>query len=371
MSENIIDMVKGQLGGGTLNKLSSYLGESNETTQFGLGAAIPTLLAGLTHTASTPEGAQKLSAAAAEHENVVSNFGDSIASQGGSLATKGSSMFSSLLGGGMASGLTSVLGRFTGLKSGTASNLIGLCMPLVLGVLGKHQRSAGLSPAGLSGFLTSQKQNIAGAMPSGLSSMLGSIPGLSGFAKAPQEEVGAAKKAVYEREPRVTRAEPVGEVRPRRWGLGIAAVAAAVALALWGVSRRTHETTRVAQNQTINEPAGSAAPSAPALKTGLNETLADLNTTLNGITDSNSADKAMPRLDQINSKLADLHSNWDKLPDSAKPSVASSLHTEQINDKIANLRTVSGVGDKLKPVLDQIEQHLSSFTAGPTPTGNQ
>src|SRR5437870_2630007 len=112
MSVNIIDMVKSQLGGAAVNKLSSFLGESSENTQSALGATVPTLLAGLTHAASTPEGAQKLSDAAAEHENALSNFGDSISSQGESIASKGSSALSSLLGGGMSSGISSVLGRF-------------------------------------------------------------------------------------------------------------------------------------------------------------------------------------------------------------------------------------------------------------------
>jgi len=176
MSINIVDLVKNQLTGANLGKLSSFLGESSDRTQTAVGAAIPTLLAGFTNAASTPEGAQRLSDAAVEHESFADNYGDAVSSQGASLASKGSAGLSSLLGGGMLSNISSVLGRFTGLKSGSTSSLLGLLTPIILGVLGKHARSTGLNASGLAGFLGSQKESIAAAMPAGLSSMLGTIP---------------------------------------------------------------------------------------------------------------------------------------------------------------------------------------------------
>ncbi len=375
MSVNIIDMVKSQLGGAAVNKLSSFLGESSENTQSALGATIPTLLAGLTHAASTPEGAQKLSDAAAEHENALSNYGDSISSQGESIASKGSSALSSLLGGGMSSGIASVLGRFTGLSGSTTSRLIGLATPLLFGILGKYQRSTGLNATGLSGFLSSQKQNITGAMPAGLSSMLGSIPGLSGFAKTEAPEVGATEKTAYERPTydtsRKVEAEPVG-ASGKKWGIGVAAALAALGL-VWAVSNhRRAEEPRVAQTTPmITEPAGSQTPQVSSLKSGLNETLSSVNTTLNGITDPASADKAMPELNQLNGKLTDLHSSWDTLPDAVKSTAASPIQSMSgtINDSIAKVRAMPGVGDKLKPVLDELDKNLSGFNmASPAPT---
>src|SRR5437879_4974782 len=59
MSANIVELISSQIGGST-NRLSSLLGESPERTQQLAGAAVPTLLAGLTHVASTPEGAHRL-----------------------------------------------------------------------------------------------------------------------------------------------------------------------------------------------------------------------------------------------------------------------------------------------------------------------
>lgn len=375
MSENIIDMVKGQLGGSTLDKLSSFLGESSDKTQTALGAAIPTLLAGFSHTAATPEGAEKLHNAALDHENTVANFGDSIAPQGASIANQGSMALTSLLGGGTVSGVSSVIGRFAGLKSGSATSLMGLCAPLLLGVLGKYQRSSGLNAAGLSGFLTSQKQNIAGAMPAGLGSLLSSIPGFSSFGKSAQSEIGATEKQVYDRgagaTSRAEQGEPVG-AGGRSWAIGVAALVAAIVVA-WAVTHRRPAQPQVAQNAPMmNEPAGAQMPQASTtVKANLNDTLSSVSSTLKGITDQASADKAEPQLNQLNTKLAGLRSSWDTLPTPAKTSISSSVQTmsASIPSDIARIRAIPGVGDKLKPTLDQLEKLVSGFSA-PNQTPN-
>lgn len=362
MSVNIVDMVKSQLGGGTLGKLSSFLGESEEHTQTAVGAAVPTLLAGMSHVASTPEGAQRLSSMAAKHDpSLVDNFDSALSSQGPTLVSSGSSTLSSLLGGGTASSISSVLGRFTGLKSSSTNNLLGMLTPLIFGVLGRHQRSAGLDASGLGSFLGEQKQNISSAMPTGLNSLLGSIPGLG---------LGASTRGTSE----TTYKRPVlDEVRPMRapahagsgakWGLAAVLVLGAIAL-VWTFSNHRESRNERAQNRTVvTEPAGSPAPTAVAVTTGLRETLNNANTTLDSITDEASAEKAIPQLDQLNGKLSNMHSTWSKLPSNSKSTTTSSLRevSSQLNSKIANLRTMPGVGTKLKPALDELESHLAGF----------
>jgi hypothetical protein len=51
---------------------------------------------------------------------------------------------------------------------------MGLLAPVILGVIGREQRSAGLETAGLARMLMGQKDQIAAAMPVGLSDLLGS-----------------------------------------------------------------------------------------------------------------------------------------------------------------------------------------------------
>jgi sporulation protein YlmC with PRC-barrel domain len=49
---------------------------------------------------------------------------------------------------------------------------MGLLTPLIMGVLGREQRAAGLDAGGLARMLTGQKAEIAAAMPAGLSKLL-------------------------------------------------------------------------------------------------------------------------------------------------------------------------------------------------------
>jgi hypothetical protein len=72
----------------------------------------------------------------------------------------------------------STLSKFTGVGEHGLSGLLGMIAPLILGVLGKQQRSLGLDASGLAGMLSGQKQNILGAMPPGLGDMLRGVPGL-------------------------------------------------------------------------------------------------------------------------------------------------------------------------------------------------
>jgi len=172
MSNNIVEMITSQLGGDAMGKLSSFLGESTDHTHKAVGAAVPALLAGLSNTASTPEGARRLSSITEQADTgLLGNFSSMLSSQGAAIQNKGSGVLNSLLGGGMLSSLGSGLGRFTGLPSGVITGLLGTLAPLIFGVLGKHQKSAGLDATGLGNFLAGHTPNISAAMPSGLSSV--------------------------------------------------------------------------------------------------------------------------------------------------------------------------------------------------------
>jgi outer membrane protein OmpA-like peptidoglycan-associated protein len=75
-----------------------------------------------------------------------------------------------------------------GVKKSSASSLLGLAGPLVMGFLGKKIKNEGLNMAGLASLLGSQKSNIMGALPGGLGSLIGfadmgnvSVPKAGGF----------------------------------------------------------------------------------------------------------------------------------------------------------------------------------------------
>ena len=58
---NLLDIVKSQLtSGSTLGAISSLLGENENATKTGLGAALPMVLGSVLQSGSTPSGASSL-----------------------------------------------------------------------------------------------------------------------------------------------------------------------------------------------------------------------------------------------------------------------------------------------------------------------
>ncbi len=372
MNTNIVQLITSQLGGGVVNKLSSLLGESPERTQSAVGAAVPTLLAGMTHVASTPDGAQRLASAASQQDpDITTNFASTL----GTGAGAGSSTLNNLFGGGMMGNLTSVLGRFTGMKSTAVSGLLGMAAPLILGFLGKQQRTMGLDASGLAGFLNSQKQNIVSAMPSGLSNVLGSIPGFSGFTqKLPAEETayaGAGPTYTGTSSGAARSAEPVTPVAHResgapRWLIPLV-IAAAILLGLWAWSHRRVAQPAIEQPAATMENALPATASVPQLTSGLRDNLTSATTTLSGITDASTAEQALPQITQINSTIGSLKAQVDKLPASTKSTVLGSLQpaVTSLQQLCTKVRGMPGVSEKVQTTIDQFNSNLSGLTTNP------
>src|SRR5262245_24451868 len=165
-SLNLIDLVKGYLGGDFTNKMSSLLGESTDKTRSGIGAAIPALFSAFDSTASTPDGARQLSSAVDDADNsMLGNIGSMFGDGSGSWINRGSGILGSLLGGGTLSGLSGDVGRSSGLSGKAVTMLLGFLGPLILGVLKRERQTRGLDLTGLSNLLAGQRSNISAAMP--------------------------------------------------------------------------------------------------------------------------------------------------------------------------------------------------------------
>lgn len=158
----------------------SLTGESESSTSQAMLVAAPTVLSGITHMASSSEGANNLAMIIREGryegltENPVSLF------RGGSatnyLLSAGQRHLGRIFGDNTSS-VTELVARSGGVSASSATKLMGLITPLALGVLGKRASSQGASStSGLADMLLRQKDEIATAAPSGLSRILGSGP---------------------------------------------------------------------------------------------------------------------------------------------------------------------------------------------------
>jgi hypothetical protein len=368
---NIMDVVRSTLGGGTtMSAISSQLGLSQDQTQRATSATIPTLLAGLTHVASTPHGAEQLSDAISRQDpGMVDNISNTLSSQGGQMAEHGQGILSSLMGSGAGTMLGSTLSRFTGVGEGATGKLIGLCAPLVLGVLGKQQRSMGLGASGLGNFLTGQKDNIRAAMPAGLDSMLSNVPGFSQFfAARPTAATTATTTATTTAEadyarPRAETTRQIHEPAMTKSSASKWAIPLLLAIAVLGglmyVNRHRHE-----------EGVGGTGSERTVVRGRDTSFVSDSSrlvrqatSVLSGVKDTATAQAAVPKLKTINDGLTRLRSDSSQPPGATRSTAQDALKPalEKYQATAQQALNVPGAGDILRPHVDQLTSNINSL----------
>ena len=236
---SLLDSIRAYLTPELIRGASSAVREPESATRAALNTSVPSVLAGLTHLSSTSEGVSKLGnlmrdgAFAPVADNASTLFG------GGTPTTNMMSAGQQLLGsifGENSSTVTDMLARNSGIRSSSASSLLGMTAPLVLGVIGKYASSQGLNASGIAGLLRGQKDSIFGALPSGLSQLIG----LSGprVVPPPTNNYGDASTAAARDVPRQTySAAPTvpSATGSKKWlWIGLIALAA---LLLWMFAR--------------------------------------------------------------------------------------------------------------------------------------
>jgi hypothetical protein len=383
MASNLVDLVKDQVGPNLLRSISNMLGESQEKVQTGLSGAIPSVLAGIVGTVSQPEGARTFSSALQQQDpSLLGNLAGMLDSNGRqSVQDKGTGLLSSLLGDTKLGGLSSAISGFSGISSDSAKSLLGVVGPMVMGVLRREQRTAGLNNNGMVNMLMEQKDNIARAMPSGLTNMLGS----SGVLEGISDRLGAGVNAAAETAASTTRA---ATARTRaaaattqrtastgwswlRWAIPIVAIA----LILWIGSRLLFksETVQNAAQQAADKVATTTARVTESarqlmvegvdLGSEINGVFASTTKTLQGITDTESARAALPTLNQIQGQLSSLTGQVDQLPAEGKMLFAGMVDKALpgLQALVDKLNAMPGVGEVLQPALKPMMEKLSAW----------
>ncbi len=137
MSASILDSLRQVVTPSMVSQLSGLYGVPSQSLEKGLTAAIPTVLAPLAARADDQDFMSQIFALAKDPANDPSLLDSPDRLLERAKATPSSSgiigQFQSLLFGNGLSGLTDGLARYAGLKPSTASSLMSLAMPLVLG----------------------------------------------------------------------------------------------------------------------------------------------------------------------------------------------------------------------------------------------
>jgi OmpA-OmpF porin, OOP family len=190
MAVNLIEHVKDYLTSDVIQKAASYIGESDSTTQRAMGSIVPTVIGALANQASTPSGAQQLRGMldAGKYDGSVLTSLSSLFSGGATTqnAMAGGRSVLEALFGDKATSVSELIARFVGMRTGSASTLLTLAVPLVMHVLGKHNAAMGPSSAGLATLLGEQKSLVSGLLPGGLVGLLGWVGIAPPAASAPR-----------------------------------------------------------------------------------------------------------------------------------------------------------------------------------------
>lgn len=162
----LMDLLGGALGGDLQSQLGRQIGADPNTTGNAIGAALPMLLAGLTRNASQPGGADALHQALQnDHDgSLLDNLGGLLGGTLGGRAANGAGILGHVLGD-RQDAAQSAVAQSSGLSGAQAQQLLATLAPIVMGALGRTQRSQGLDAGGLASMLQNEHATAAQAQP--------------------------------------------------------------------------------------------------------------------------------------------------------------------------------------------------------------
>ena len=169
MSENILDTSKSYFTKELIAKAALYLGESQTGISKAIEGILPALCTGLAHKSLTTAGTTQLLATAREQHRlgILENIGDYFENDGGGILNKGAKQFSALFGENTDS-IIALISNFGGITKASASTLLSVASPAIIGILGNEVVNNHLDHNGLAGLLRNQKNIFVSALPPGL-----------------------------------------------------------------------------------------------------------------------------------------------------------------------------------------------------------
>ncbi len=188
MSVNLLDIASAATGGNFAGALGQFLGESPSVTSSGLSTVLPALIGGLVSKGSSTEGANGLLTMLNNPQidsgilgSLGSLFGNGT-SQASGLVSLGTTLLGSLFGD-KVGGLTSAVSSVAGLKGSSATSMLGLAVPIILGLLKSHVGQNNLNPSGLMDLLKGQGPSLSSKIDPRIASAMGfpSVAGLLGL----------------------------------------------------------------------------------------------------------------------------------------------------------------------------------------------
>ncbi len=173
---DILGLIKDKLTDSVIEKVSGFLGEHPEKIGPALNSAVPIVMGGIIRSASTEEGAGKVMDVLKDGGHTGEILDDLPTLLGNFdktqlLITIGSNIFNHFSGN-KGNSIVEKLSTLNGIRKTSASSLVGLAAPLVLGAIGKVVDKEGLGVSGLSKLLGEQRETVFGALPPAIANQL-------------------------------------------------------------------------------------------------------------------------------------------------------------------------------------------------------
>lgn len=358
---NLVSVVMQFLTPDMIAKIASALGLDRIVAQKAIGGAVPALLSSVADTATTPGGMRQLFNLLQQQSGSLEGLKGAIGGSGQrTMIDSGSSMLSGLFGGGALDTIAQSIGRFAGINESTSKSMLGMLAPVVLGALGQQQRSAGLDASGVASLLASQKDQIVSAIPSGLADQL-SAAGLIDR-PAPISETAARADRISER---TSRATSTGA----SWPYWLAALVVVGGLG-WYLMGRPEE--KVAEMpRPAAKPETTVGLATPNLTVGgvnlanqVNSSMGALKSVLPGITDTASAESALPKIREATAQLNDVSTRASNLTPEGRTALATLIAsaTPTINQMCDKVLATPGVAGIAKPAIDELRSKLDALS---------
>lgn len=169
---SLLDQLTQSLGPNALQEISQRLNTDERTAGNAVSAALPVLLGALAGNARSTNGASALNNALAQHDGSALDDVMGAVRQGES--GLGDRILSHVLGNKQPA-VANGIGSATGLDAGKAASLLAMLAPLVMGALGKAQRTNGLDAGGLASMLGQERERINTNGGGGLTGLMGML----------------------------------------------------------------------------------------------------------------------------------------------------------------------------------------------------
>jgi hypothetical protein len=362
---NLVSLIMKFLTPDIIGRIASALGLNQTDTSSAIGTAVPALLAALTGVATQPDGPQKLADAAKQEVGTLDKFAGMLgASSQTSVVARGSQMLASLLGDRNQTALANAVGKYVGLGSAPSGSLLAALAPVVMGTIAQQQGPRDLSAGTIASLLTNQKDNIAAALPSGFVRSLGDVSLLGSVGDTARRMAAAGSETTRAAAASVARTlddtRRSATVEPSiNWLLWAIPALAIAALLIWLFAKPTEQA--VQQGVTT---AQSLIVGGTDLGKQVTESINSLRTTLTNVTDTASAQAALPKLQEATAQIDKVSGMLGQMSDAQRKALAGlvSPFMSTLNQLFDKVLAIPGVAEIIKPTIDTLKARLTTLT---------